>query len=92
MTRAEGVLITVIWSAVVAFIAYKIADMLVGLRVPEDEARGPGHHRARRDGLPPISFLPARLIRASRKLRAPVLLGERRDFLSTFLARSSRPS
>ena len=39
MTQAEGVLITVVWSAVVAFIAYKIADMLVGLRVPEDEER-----------------------------------------------------
>ncbi|MCP5296381.1 MAG: ammonium transporter [Zoogloeaceae bacterium] len=39
MTQAEGVLITVVWSAVVAFIAYKIADMLFGLRVPEDEER-----------------------------------------------------
>ena len=39
MTQAEGVLITVVWSAVVAFIAYKIAGMLVGLRVPEDEER-----------------------------------------------------
>jgi len=39
MTQAEGVLITIVWSAVVAFIAYKIADMLVGLRVPEEEER-----------------------------------------------------
>ena len=34
-----SVLVTVVWSAVVAFIAYKIADLLVGLRVPEDEER-----------------------------------------------------
>lgn len=39
VTQAEGVLITIVWSAVVAFIAYKIADMVVGLRVPEDEER-----------------------------------------------------
>jgi Amt family ammonium transporter len=39
MTQAEAVLITVVWSAVVAFIAYKIADRLVGLRVPEEEER-----------------------------------------------------
>ena len=37
--QAEGVLITVVWSAVVAFVAYKIVDVLVGLRVPEDEER-----------------------------------------------------
>ncbi|MCL4758047.1 MAG: ammonium transporter [Rhodocyclaceae bacterium] len=34
-----GVLITIVWSAVVAFVAYKIADVTVGLRVPEDEER-----------------------------------------------------
>ena len=39
MIQAEGVLITIVWSAVVAFIAYKIVDVLVGLRVPEDEER-----------------------------------------------------
>ena len=39
MIQAEGVVITIVWSAVVAFIAYKIADVLVGLRVPEDEER-----------------------------------------------------
>jgi Amt family ammonium transporter len=33
------VLTTVIWSAVVSFIAYKLVDMIVGLRVPEDEER-----------------------------------------------------
>ena len=34
-----SVIVTVVWSAVVAYIAYKIADVLVGLRVPEDEER-----------------------------------------------------
>ena len=32
-------LTTVIWSAVVAFIAYKIVDLLIGLRVTEEEER-----------------------------------------------------
>ena len=32
-------LITIVWSAVVSFIAYKIADMVVGLRVAEEEER-----------------------------------------------------
>ncbi|QCR36886.1 ammonium transporter AmtB [Nissabacter sp. SGAir0207] len=31
--------ITLVWSGVVAFIGYKIADMVVGLRVPEDQER-----------------------------------------------------
>jgi Amt family ammonium transporter len=35
----QAVLTTVIWSAVVSFIAYKLVDMIVGLRVPEDEER-----------------------------------------------------
>jgi ammonium transporter, Amt family len=37
--QCKAVGITVIWSAVVAFVAYKIADLTVGLRVPEDEER-----------------------------------------------------
>ena len=37
--QLEGVLITIVWCAVVSFIAYKIADMLCGLRVPEDQER-----------------------------------------------------
>ncbi|MGE0349187.1 ammonium transporter [Hydrogenophaga sp.] len=37
--QAEGVLITMVWSAVVAFIAYKIVDMMVGLRVSEEAER-----------------------------------------------------
>jgi Amt family ammonium transporter len=38
-TQAKAVGVTVIWSAVVAFISYKIADLLVGLRVSEEEER-----------------------------------------------------
>ncbi len=37
--QTYSVIITIVWSAVVAFIAYKVADILVGLRVPEDEER-----------------------------------------------------
>ena len=35
----QGVLTTIIWSGVVAFISYKIVDAIVGLRVPEEEER-----------------------------------------------------
>ncbi|MBI5278809.1 MAG: ammonium transporter [Burkholderiales bacterium] len=35
----QGVLTTVVWSAVVAFIAYKIVDLVIGLRVTEEEER-----------------------------------------------------
>ncbi|HLX27606.1 MAG TPA: ammonium transporter [Casimicrobiaceae bacterium] len=37
--QAKAVGITIVWSAIVAFVSYKIVDMLVGLRVPEDEER-----------------------------------------------------
>src|SRR5438128_3504230 len=37
--QAKAVGVTVIWSGVVAFIAYKIADLVVGLRVPEEQER-----------------------------------------------------
>ena len=37
--QMQGVMVTLLWSAVVAFIAYKIADWTVGLRVPEEEER-----------------------------------------------------
>ena len=36
-TKAVG--ITIVWTAVVAFVAFKIADMLVGLRVTQDQER-----------------------------------------------------
>lgn len=39
MIQAKAVGLTVIWTAVVAFIAFKIADLAVGLRVPVDEER-----------------------------------------------------
>jgi len=39
LTQATGVLTTVVWSAVVAFIAYKIVDLVIGLRVSEEEER-----------------------------------------------------
>ncbi len=37
--QATGVGVTIVWSGVVAFIAYKIVDIFIGLRVPEDEER-----------------------------------------------------
>jgi Amt family ammonium transporter len=37
--QAKAVGVTILWSAVVAYIAFKIADLIVGLRVPEDQER-----------------------------------------------------
>jgi Amt family ammonium transporter len=37
--QLQGVITTVIWSGVVAFIAYKVVDLVIGLRVPEEEER-----------------------------------------------------
>ncbi|MGC3985400.1 MAG: ammonium transporter [Pseudorhodoferax sp.] len=37
--QIKSVLFTIVWSGVVSFIAYKIADMTVGLRVTEEEER-----------------------------------------------------
>jgi Amt family ammonium transporter len=34
-----GVGTAIVWSAVVSFIAYKVVDVVIGLRVPEDEER-----------------------------------------------------
>ncbi len=39
IVQAEGVVITMVWSSVVAFICYKIVDMVVGLRVTEEAER-----------------------------------------------------
>jgi Amt family ammonium transporter len=39
ITQAKAVGVTVIWSGIVAFVALKIADILVGMRVPEEEER-----------------------------------------------------
>ena len=37
--QLKGVLLTIVWSGVVSLIAYKIVDLVIGLRVPEDEER-----------------------------------------------------
>ena len=37
--QLQAVLTTVIWSGVVSFVAYKLVDLIVGLRVPEEEER-----------------------------------------------------
>ncbi|MDZ4813569.1 MAG: hypothetical protein SGI99_13295, partial [Pseudomonadota bacterium] len=37
--QATGVGVTILWSGIVAFIAFKIADLLVGLRVSAEQER-----------------------------------------------------
>ncbi|MBC7381308.1 MAG: ammonium transporter, partial [Burkholderiaceae bacterium] len=37
--QLQGVLTTIVWSGVVAFIAYKLVDLVIGLRVTEEEER-----------------------------------------------------
>ncbi|MEO7494886.1 MAG: ammonium transporter [Massilia sp.] len=39
MIQGTAVLTTIVWSAVVSVIAYKLVDLVVGLRVPEEEER-----------------------------------------------------
>ncbi|MBE2243447.1 MAG: ammonium transporter [Burkholderiaceae bacterium] len=39
LIQVKGILTTIVVSAVVAFVAYKIVDLVIGLRVPEDEER-----------------------------------------------------
>jgi Amt family ammonium transporter len=39
LIQAKAVGITVVWSAVVSVIAYKLVDLVIGLRVPEEEER-----------------------------------------------------
>ena len=39
ISQLWGVGTAIVWSAVVSLIAYKIVDLLIGLRVPEDEER-----------------------------------------------------
>ena len=39
LVQAKAVGVTVVWSAVVSLIAYKLVDLTIGLRVPEDEER-----------------------------------------------------
>ena len=37
--QIKAVLVSIVWSAVVSFVAFKLVDMVVGLRVAEDEER-----------------------------------------------------
>jgi len=37
--QAQGVITTVIWSGVVSFVAFKLIDIVIGLRVKEEEER-----------------------------------------------------
>ena len=37
--QIEGVLITILWSGVVSFVAYKLVDLTIGLRVDSDTER-----------------------------------------------------
>ncbi|HVL34125.1 MAG TPA: ammonium transporter [Burkholderiales bacterium] len=39
LTQATGVLTTVLWSGIVAFIAFKLVDLVIGLRVTEEDER-----------------------------------------------------
>jgi len=39
MSQGTAVIVTILWSGIVSLIAYKLVDMFVGLRVPEDEER-----------------------------------------------------
>jgi Amt family ammonium transporter len=39
MAQATAVLITIVWTGVVAFVAFKIVDMTIGLRVSDDTER-----------------------------------------------------
>jgi Amt family ammonium transporter len=39
VVQAQAVGITIVWSAVVAFVVFKIIDVVMGLRVPEDQER-----------------------------------------------------
>jgi Amt family ammonium transporter len=39
VTQGTAVITTIVWSAVVAFVAYKIVDLVIGLRVTEEQER-----------------------------------------------------
>jgi len=55
----KGVAVTFVWSGVVAFISYKIVDMIIGLRVPEEEEReGLDVTIARRGRVPDVRVPP----------------------------------
>jgi Amt family ammonium transporter len=37
--QAQAVLVSVVWTAIVAVVAFKIVDLVIGLRVPEEKER-----------------------------------------------------
>jgi Amt family ammonium transporter len=39
LIQAKGVGVTIVWSGIAAFIAYKVADLAVGLRVTDEQER-----------------------------------------------------
>jgi ammonium transporter, Amt family len=39
MIQLTGVGVTILWSGIVAFIAFKLVDIVIGLRIPEEEER-----------------------------------------------------
>jgi Amt family ammonium transporter len=39
MIQGQAILTTIIWSGIVSLIAYKLVDLVIGLRVPEEEER-----------------------------------------------------
>jgi Amt family ammonium transporter len=39
MVQATGVLTTIVWSGVVSFVAFKLVDLVIGLRVTEEQER-----------------------------------------------------
>jgi Amt family ammonium transporter len=39
VTQGTAVGVTILWSGIVSLVAYKLVDLVVGLRVPEDEER-----------------------------------------------------
>jgi Amt family ammonium transporter len=39
ITQATGVGVTILWSGIVSIVAYKLVDIVIGLRVPEEEER-----------------------------------------------------
>ncbi len=57
--QAKAVLTTIVWSGVVSFVAYKIVDLTIGLRVAEEAgARRPGHLVPRRNCVQPVNGQP----------------------------------
>ena len=81
----QGGLLTVVWSGVVAFIAYKIVDLLIGLRVTEEEEREgldiSAHGETAYHGC-----FPGTPVTKVRSVRAATKAASRRAFLSGIAA------